>query len=202
GGGVPAARARLRVRAPGLAALQPAGRAGLRAAHGVGPDRGAGGRPRRRAGRVRAAPPDPGAAVVAGGRGRGRGPVGPRRRPGGPAAPGRPPPPRARRGWREAVAAAGARWPLGELRSGHLVALALAGGAVVAGGRARPRPGPGAAAVRAGGALAAAATVAVAALAVPRPGRVEGEPLGPGAELWADGGAAVVLVDGRSRAGA
>ncbi|MFO7279997.1 MAG: DNA polymerase III subunit delta [Thermoanaerobacterales bacterium] len=104
--------------------------------------------------------------------------------------------------WLEAVATAGARWPLGELRSGHLVALALAGGAVVAGGRARPRPGPGAAAVRAGGALAAAATVAVAALAVPRPGRVEGEPLGPGAELWVDGGAAVVLVDGRSRAGA
>src|SRR5690606_29631496 len=75
-------------------------------------------------------------------------------------------------------------------------------GAVVPGGGAGPRPGRGAAAVRAGGALAGAAPVAVAALAGPRPARVGGEPLGPGAELWAGGGAAVVLVDGRSRAGA
>ena len=101
--------------------------------------------------------------------------------------------------WLQAVATAGARWPLGDLRAGHLAALAAAGVAVVAGRRAGSRLG---AALRAGGGLAVAVTLTVAALAVPVPSRVEGEPLGPGAELWVDGGAAVVVVDGRSRAAA
>ncbi len=128
--------------------------------------------------------------------------------------------------WLDGVAAAAVRWPLGDLRSSHLAALAGAG-ALLATGSSRssrllgPRE-PGGVADQAGrvgargrplgdanrwqarrggaGWLVAGATVAVAASSLAAPGPdLSGRPLGIGAEAWRAGGATVVVLDGRAR---
>jgi competence protein ComEC len=109
--------------------------------------------------------------------------------------------------WLELVAGAAVRWPLGDLRAGHLVGLGAAGvllaaaraGAVADGLPVPPGRVRASAMLRALGGCVAAAVV-LAAL-VPAGGgavRVE-EPLGLGASLWQAGGAAVVALDGRAR---
>jgi competence protein ComEC len=121
-------------------------------------------------------------------------------------------PTRALVAWIEGVATAAARWPLGQLRAGHVALLALATAAAVAvAARARPdpegdgEPPPGPAqrrrvSVMRGGAGLLAVVVLVHAAAMARgPGVIDGEALGPGAQLWQDGGAAAVIVDGRAR---
>jgi competence protein ComEC len=117
-------------------------------------------------------------------------------------------------GWLDGVATAASRWPLGDLGAGHLLALAGATLAVVGGrrlsatapGRRGPlrSPPPGmrllGRTATLGGALAAVVVVATAA--APRPAATagpDGTPLGPGATLWARGGATVLAVDGRAR---
>jgi competence protein ComEC len=101
--------------------------------------------------------------------------------------------------WLEGVALSTARRPLGELRASHLAGL---GGALLllAAGRAlahRARP---AGLLRgAGGTLATAVVlVALAPVGGGAPARIE-HALGVGASLWRDGGAAVVVLDGRAR---
>ena len=107
--------------------------------------------------------------------------------------------------WLEGVAQAAVRWPLGELRLAHLVALAGAaalmsarpsGGSWRGGPRGR-RHGP----VRVAVALALAlATVGVTVTSVSRAGPdLAGVPLGTGAAAWRAGGATAVVVDGRAR---
>ena len=115
--------------------------------------------------------------------------------------------------WLDGVATTTARWPLGDLRAGHLCVLAAATVMLTVGRRlAGPVPGSAAAgrsrrptAVLAGRALrGAAASVLVAvtvSAAVPSTGGAvaEGEqPLGAGATLWRGGGAAVLVLDGRA----
>jgi competence protein ComEC len=118
-------------------------------------------------------------------------------------------PTRALVAWIEGVATAAARWPLGQLRAGHVALLAVATAAAVA-ARARPDPEgdeplPGPAprrrvSVMRGGAGLLAVVVLVHAAAMARgPGVIDGEAIGPGAQLWQDGGAAAVVVDGRAR---
>ena len=52
---------------------------------------------------------------------------------------------------------------------------------------------------RGGAALVGVVVLAHAAAAAGGPGVIDGEAVGPGAQLWQDGGAAAVLVDGRAR---
>ena len=116
--------------------------------------------------------------------------------------------------WIDGVATAAARWPLGQLRAGHLALLALAATATIAAHR-RAHPGTEGDALgpprhrRHRGATAtrgAAALVAVAVLAHAAAGRasdvIDDEAVGPGARLWQNGGAAALIVDGRARAAA
>jgi competence protein ComEC len=122
-------------------------------------------------------------------------------------------PTRALLAWIDGVASAAARWPLGQLRAGHVACLAAAALAATAAG-ARVRSGTGAeqrsaaperhrhscASVTRGAAALLAVTVLVHAAAVGRgPGRIDGEAVGPGAQLWQGGGAAALIVDGRAR---
>ncbi|HEX2563798.1 MAG TPA: ComEC/Rec2 family competence protein [Acidimicrobiales bacterium] len=121
-------------------------------------------------------------------------------------------PTRALVAWIDGVATAAARWPLGQLRAGHVALLAVAAAAAVAAGvRARPEPdgdgeppsGP-AQCRHVGVARGCAALVAIvvlvhAAAAAGGSGVIDGEAVGPGAQLWQDGGAAAVIVDGRAR---
>jgi competence protein ComEC len=127
-------------------------------------------------------------------------------------------------GWLDGVATAAARWPLGDLRGWHLVALALAaalattgprrssgptaptrrhgsdgrGGRSDAGGR--PSGDRWRARRAAAGVAVAAATLASATASAARAGPdLAGLPLGVGAEAWRAGGAVVVVVDGRAR---
>lgn len=100
--------------------------------------------------------------------------------------------------WLDGVAVVSASLPVGELRAGHLGALAAAGALVASGRRAR-RPAT-ALLLRLAGSLALAGTILVAALAVPSvpaggDGRVE---IGPGMVLWRGGAASLVVIDGRA----
>lgn len=118
--------------------------------------------------------------------------------------------------WLEGVATAAARWPLGELRAGHLIGLAGATALVALGrwqtgphradGRptraddARGHPRSRIAGVlRTGGAVVATLVVGLT-IAPPdgAPGVTLEQPLGSGAVLWRSGGVVVVL-DGRAR---
>jgi competence protein ComEC len=124
-------------------------------------------------------------------------------------------PTRALLAWIDGVAAAAARWPLGQLRAGHLAWLTAAVVATMAAG-ARARPGteagtekgrepdergrrPWVRATRGAAALVAVTVLAHAAAAARGPDVIDGEALGPGARLWQDGGAAALIVDGRAR---
>jgi competence protein ComEC len=113
--------------------------------------------------------------------------------------------------WIDGVATAAARWPLGQLRAGHVALLTMAAAAVVvAGARARPDPDGAAEPVpgpsqrqcvsvaRGSAALVAVVVLAHAAAAAGGPRVVDGEAVGPGAQLWRGGGAAAVVVDGRA----
>jgi competence protein ComEC len=114
--------------------------------------------------------------------------------------------------WIDGVATAAARWPLGQLRAGHVALLAMAAAAAVAAGaRVRPDPGDDAeparaspqhqhvSVVRGGAALVVVFVLVHAAGAAAGPAVIHGEAVGPGARLWQGGGAAVVIVDGRAR---
>jgi competence protein ComEC len=108
--------------------------------------------------------------------------------------------------WLEGVAVAAVRWPLGDLRAGHLAALGAAALLLVA-ARARTRagarvPARGGWVLRAasGGLVAAVVVTVVAPFGGTAPARLD-HPLGVGATLWRAGGAAVVVLDGRARDG-
>jgi competence protein ComEC len=121
-------------------------------------------------------------------------------------------PTRALVAWIDGVATAAARWPVGELRAGHVMLLSVAGAAAVAAG-ARLRPDPGGDAeppagppqrrhvsvTRGGAALVAVVVLVHAAAAAGGRSVIDGEAVGPGAQLWQGGGAAAVIVDGRAR---
>jgi competence protein ComEC len=120
-------------------------------------------------------------------------------------------PTRALVAWIDGVATAAARWQLGQLRAGHVAVLAVAAAAAVAagppvrpdpGGDAEPAPGPlqrRRVRVARGGAALVGVVVLAHAAAAGGPGVIDGEAVGPGAQLWQDGGAAAVVVDGRAR---
>lgn len=100
--------------------------------------------------------------------------------------------------WLDGVATFFADLPVGELATGHLVALAAAGAALVAGRRIdRLTPSL---ALRLAGSVVAVVTLVVASLSVAgesvaEDGLVE---IGPGVDLWRGGGAAVAIIDGRA----
>ena len=118
-------------------------------------------------------------------------------------------PTRALVAWIDGVATAAANWPLGQLRAGHVAFLGAAAAGVVA-ARAWARRGPdgderpparrprcigvarGTAALTVGAVLAHAA-------AGRGPRLLDGESVGPGAQVWQGGGAAALTVDGRAR---
>jgi competence protein ComEC len=104
--------------------------------------------------------------------------------------------------WLEGVAEAAVRWPLGDLRLPHLVALTGAAALLstpAGGGRWRRRGGLRRWPVRLGVAVAVA-TVAVTVASASRAGPdLAGVPLGTGAAAWRSGGATAVVVDGRAR---
>jgi competence protein ComEC len=106
--------------------------------------------------------------------------------------------------WLEGVAEAAVRWPLGDLRMPHLVALAGAAALMSArpgGARGRGPAGRGPVRLVPATAIAAVAvTLTVTVTSVSRAGPdLAGAPLGPGAAAWRSGGATVVVVDGRAR---
>lgn len=134
-------------------------------------------------------------------------------------------PTRALLAWLDGVATTTARWPLGDLRAGHLCVLAAATVMLTAGRRLAASGSPAAGsrvagspvagrprrptAVLAGRALRGSAgsvlVAVVVSAALPSTGgpAVEGEqPLGAGATLWRGGGAAVLVLDGRASDGA
>ncbi len=124
---------------------------------------------------------------------------------GGPAATVVHAPTRALLSWIDGVATAASRWPLGDLRAAHVVWLAVAAAAAVAGRevvRAAEAEVP---RRRARAALRWAAGIVVLGVVAqavgPRHGAevVDGESLGAGAMLWQAGGAVVLVVDGRAR---
>jgi competence protein ComEC len=101
--------------------------------------------------------------------------------------------------WLGGVATAAERWPLGELRAGHLVALGV-GAVVLAVARGQERRHHRTLVLGVAGRLTIAGVVIAALVtrggSVPPPG---GQALGAGATLWQGGGATVVVVDGRAR---
>jgi competence protein ComEC len=120
-------------------------------------------------------------------------------------------PTRALLAWIDGVATAAARWPLGQLQTGHVAFLTAAATAAIA-ARAWARPDTERGAGRLPGcrgrcmsltrgatALVAVAVLVDAATASRGPGLVNGEAVGPGAQLWQGGGAAALIVDGRAR---
>jgi competence protein ComEC len=119
-------------------------------------------------------------------------------------------PTRALVAWIDGVATAAANWPLGQLRAGHVALLGAAAAAVVA-ARAWARPGPEGdepsparrrrcSGVTRGTAALTVGAVLVHAAAVGRgPRLLDGESVGPGAQVWQGGGAAALTVDGRAR---
>jgi competence protein ComEC len=105
-------------------------------------------------------------------------------------------PTRALVAWIDGVATAAARWPLGQLRAGHVALLSVAAvAAVAAGAWVRLHV----TVMRGGAALVAVVVLVHAAAAAGGPDVIDGEAVGPGAQLWQDGGAAAVIVDGRAR---
>ena len=109
-------------------------------------------------------------------------------------------PTRALVAWIDGVATAAARWPLGQLRAGHVALLAVAAAAAVAAGaRVRPPQRRHVSVSRGGAALVAVVVLGHAAAAAGGHGVIDGESVGPGAQLWQGGGAAAVVVDGRAR---
>jgi competence protein ComEC len=109
-------------------------------------------------------------------------------------------PTRALVAWIDGVATAAARWPLGQLRAGHVALLAVAAAAAVAAGaRVRPPQRRHVSVTRGGAALVAVVVLGHAAAAAGGHGVIAGESVGPGAQLWQGGGAAAVVVDGRAR---
>ncbi|HZM30006.1 MAG TPA: ComEC/Rec2 family competence protein, partial [Acidimicrobiales bacterium] len=109
-------------------------------------------------------------------------------------------PTRALVAWIDGVATAAARWPLGQLRAGHVALLAVAAAAAVAvGARVRPPQRRHVSVTRGGAALVAVVVLGHAAAAAGGHGVIDGESVGPGAQLWQGGGAAAVIVDGRAR---
>ncbi len=112
-------------------------------------------------------------------------------------------------GWIDGVAAGAANWPLGRLRAGHVALLGAATAAAVA-ARTWARPGPDGderqparrrrcIGVTRGTAALTAGAVLVHAAAVGRgPRLLDGESVGPGAQVWQGGGAAALAVDGRA----
>ena len=124
-------------------------------------------------------------------------------------------PTRALVAWIDGVATAAARWPLGQLRAGHVALLAgAAAAAVAARAWAPPDPegdaGPPAgrrwsrhgSVTRGAAGLVTVAVLVHAAAASGGPSLIDGEAVGPGAQLWQGGGAAALIVDGRAREGA
>jgi competence protein ComEC len=123
-------------------------------------------------------------------------------------------PTRALLAWIDGVATAAARWPLGQLRGGHVACLTVAALAAIA-VRAWMRPdswdgeqgreasrcrGQRFVYVTRGAAALLAVTVLLHAAVTGRgPRLIDGEALGPGAQLWQGGGAAALIVDGRAR---
>lgn len=120
-------------------------------------------------------------------------------------------PTRALLAWIDGVATAAARWPLGQLQTGHVAFLTAAATAAIA-ARAWGRPDTNRGTERLPGrrgrcmsltrgatALVAVAVLVDAATASRGPGLVNGEAVGPGAQLWQGGGAAALIVDGRAR---
>jgi competence protein ComEC len=119
-------------------------------------------------------------------------------------------PTRALVAWIDGVATAAAGWPLGRLRVGHVALLAVATAAAIAarawarpdheGDEQPPAPRRRCLDVTRGAAALTAVAVLVHAGAVGRgPRLVDGEAVGPGAQLWQGGGAAALTVDGRAR---
>jgi competence protein ComEC len=103
--------------------------------------------------------------------------------------------------WLEGVAEAAVRWPLGDLRLPHLVALTGAAALMSAraGGGAWRRPGGFRRWQFRLGVGVAVATVAVTVASVSRVGPdLVGVPLGTGAAAWRSRGATAVVVDGRA----
>ena len=124
-------------------------------------------------------------------------------------------PTRALVAWIDGVATAAARWPLGQLRTGHVAVLAgAAAAAVAARAWAPPDPegdaGPPAgrrwrrrgSVTRGAAGLVTVAVLVHAAAASGGPSLIDGEAVGPGAQLLQGGGAAALIVDGRAREGA
>jgi competence protein ComEC len=124
-------------------------------------------------------------------------------------------PTRALVAWIDGIATAAARWPLGQLRAGHVALLAVATAAAAAAGAwADPQPEGDAAprprlsrcwhvgVTRGGAALVAVAVFAHAGVAAGGRRVIDGEAVGIGAQLWQGGGAAALIVDGRAREGA
>jgi competence protein ComEC len=91
--------------------------------------------------------------------------------------------------WVAAVARCGAAAPLGQLRMVHVAGLAVALGLGIGARHRGWRPG-----VAVAG-LAAAAVALAPSVAVLRPSAVDGRSLVPGARLWREGGASVLVVD-------
>ena len=119
-------------------------------------------------------------------------------------------PTRALVAWIDGVATAAANWPLGQLRAGHVAFLGAAAAGVVA-ARAWARRGPDGderlparrprciGVARGTAALTVGAVLAHAAAAGRGPRLLDGESVGPGAQVWQGGGAAALTVDGRAR---
>ncbi|HET6772887.1 MAG TPA: ComEC/Rec2 family competence protein [Acidimicrobiales bacterium] len=99
--------------------------------------------------------------------------------------------------WLEGVATAAARWPLGDLRAGHAVALG-AGAVVLAATRALAQRHHHTPPLGVAGRLTLAAVVIAALVPRAEPVSPGGQALGAGATLWQGGGATVLVVDGRA----
>jgi competence protein ComEC len=101
--------------------------------------------------------------------------------------------------WLEGVATAAARWPLGDLRAGHLVAVG-AGAVAVAASQALGRH-RGVRLLGVSGRLMVAGVVIAVLAPSGATAASEVRGLGTGATLWRGGGATVLVIDGRVHAG-
>lgn len=121
-------------------------------------------------------------------------------------------PTRALLAWIDGVASAAARWPLGQLLAGHVVCLAVAAAAAIVARAWAPPAADGdterslgrcglrcMSTTRGAAALLTVGVLVHAAATGRGPRVVDGEAVGPGAQLWQGGGAAALVVDGRAR---
>ncbi|MGH9228429.1 MAG: ComEC/Rec2 family competence protein [Acidimicrobiales bacterium] len=121
-------------------------------------------------------------------------------------------PTRALLAWIDGVASAAARWPLGQLLAGHVVCLAVAAAAAIVARAWAPPAADGdterslgrcglrcMSTTRGAAALLTVGVLVHAAATGRGPRVVDGEAVGPGAQLWQGGGAAALTVDGRAR---